>query len=162
VHSSGRTEFIYQLILSVILPPTWGPIPIGGMGSGAIYFDLDLKFNLQRFLELTKLKFLEKVKGYENVSGLEGTYHGLISSNLTLDISEVIQKSFSRLHIIKIRDQLQLTITLRNIATQTNSIFNNLKLIALDSLDCFYYPENQAHFFHSMFILSNLILVFLS
>lgn len=68
-HSTGRTEFIYQLILSTILPVSWGPISIGGCGQGAIYFDLDLKFSVIRFLELTKFKLSEKFEQYVSLHG---------------------------------------------------------------------------------------------
>lgn len=83
-HSSGRTEFLYQLLLCTILPAAWGPIPIGGLGLRALYFDLDLKFCTSRFLLLMQHKIAAKQKAYLEVHGenaldtveMEGTTDG--------------------------------------------------------------------------------------
>jgi len=149
-HSSGRTEFVYQLILSNILPPLWGPIKVGGLGHGAIYFDLDLKLSTKRILDLTRHKFQEKYEEYVCQHGQPDNIE---------DIGEVVKRCYDRLYIFRCSDQLQLTTTLRMIVS--TFAYDHVKLIALDSLDCFYYPENQSHYFRKRISLSEIAIGYL-
>jgi len=151
LHGSGKTEFLYQLILSTILPQFWGPVEIGGLGQVAIYFDLDLKFSIVRFLDLTRHKFLKSFESYV-------TRYGQPQLEME-DISQVIFRCFKRIHIFRCSDQLQLTTTIRMIAK--NNTYDETKLVALDSLDCFYYPEIQSNYFRKSIDLSEVALSYL-
>lgn len=52
-------------------------------------------------------------------------------------------RCFSRLTIVRCKDQLQLTVALRAFAGQPAHQFEDVRMIALDTLDCFYYVESQ-------------------
>ncbi|EEB93299.1 hypothetical protein MPER_08069, partial [Moniliophthora perniciosa FA553] len=52
--ASGKSHFIYALLISCISPVTYGdpPIALGGWSKAAIIFDTDHSFDLDRFKEL--------------------------------------------------------------------------------------------------------------
>ena len=47
---SGKTELLYQIAAACILPKKWLAFEIQGRELAVVYFDLDFRFNVLRFM----------------------------------------------------------------------------------------------------------------
>lgn len=148
--SSGKTELCLQYVLSCVLPETWGPIPLDGSASFALWFDLDVKLSMQRVLELISQRVQERVNEFISTNPsldtqqLGGLLFYLFLFSPTSDFSMLMEETLSRFWICKCPSQLQFEATLHAIAH--SNAYDNAKLIVIDSLDCFYWQDRFSSF----------------
>eukprot|EP01126_Amoeba_proteus_P062790 TRINITY_DN8588_c0_g1_i15.p1 TRINITY_DN8588_c0_g1~~TRINITY_DN8588_c0_g1_i15.p1 ORF type:complete len:126 (-),score=11.26 TRINITY_DN8588_c0_g1_i15:1024-1401(-) len=121
--------------MNCILPQTWGPFSLGGSACDVLWFDLDMKLSLCRILQLLKSRITDKIN----------EHRGDNKQMSFSDLDTMVDESLSRFRVCRCRTQLEFAATLR--AISNTSSYDRVKLIVVDSLDCFYWQERFANTF---------------
>lgn len=134
--SSGKTHFLYQLLLSCILPRAESSGTPAHQGTSAIIYDLDFSFDILRFRRI----LTKRISCLFPMFG--ATEH-----------AELVQASLRRLHIFRPRSQSQLAASLKYLPSYhvTRMPENEIGFLAIDSISTYYWPERlreeQMHHF---------------
>jgi hypothetical protein len=125
----GKTELLYQVVASCILPCTWRDIDVGGNGSGAVFFDNDYHFCMTRLIAILETKVRAAYSLHP------ASQSNPLPSN---DIQDIVLASLHRLHIFKCRDSLQFLASLQSLHILLDRE-TNIKLLAIDSISAFHW-----------------------
>ncbi|KAG7099319.1 hypothetical protein E1B28_001177 [Marasmius oreades] len=122
---SGKTHLLYAAIIICISPATGG-----GWGKGAVLFDSDNSFDLNRFKSL----FTSHVA------------HSLHSTPFSQTLQTLVDRCLNSLHIFRpsSSDQLASSILHLPLYHSSQMMRQEIGLIAIDSLSAFYWPDRYA------------------
>ncbi len=127
--ASGKTHFVYQLLVSCILP---SPSTLGGWGKAAVVYDTDGTFQVGRLKTLLHAH----ISGKHNAAG-DAINHSRIE-DITLDC-------LHRLHVFRPTTSMQLAATIVNLgnlhATHPRFADQEIGLVVVDSLSAFYWQD---------------------
>lgn len=125
----GKTELLYQIIATCILPWRWRDIDIGGNNSGAVYFDNDYHFCMTRLVAVLESK----------IRSAYSTHPASQSAPLAVgDIQDIVLASLRRLYLFKCRDNLQFLASLQSLQVLLDKE-TNIKLLVIDSISAFHW-----------------------
>eukprot|EP00026_Physarum_polycephalum_P008449 Phypoly_transcript_08535.p1 GENE.Phypoly_transcript_08535~~Phypoly_transcript_08535.p1 ORF type:complete len:341 (+),score=45.97 Phypoly_transcript_08535:203-1225(+) len=122
--SVGKTELLYSVIVSCVLPRKWNDVTIGGHGVGVIYFDNDYHFCMPRLISIIEHRVRDALDPTMNATDE--------------DIQELITLSLARLQVFHCKDSLQFIVTLQSIPLLLESD-STIKVLMIDSISAFYW-----------------------
>ncbi|XP_062582266.1 DNA repair protein XRCC2-like [Saccostrea cucullata] len=125
---TGKTEILLNIVAHTILPKSWKSIPLNGKDATVIFIDNDYKFCILRLVTLMESRINMILK---NVGQHEQT---------TSDVEMLIQKSLSKLSLIRCSSSADLLVTLYSLE-QTILSNPNLAVIMIDSISAFYWID---------------------
>lgn len=123
--SSGKTHFLYLLLINCTIPHQHESTTLGGWGKVGITFDMDGGFSVTRFYQL-----------------LIGHLTRLLPSDKST-IRRIAQESLKRLHIFQPTSSTQLAATITHLAKYhtANSLETEIGLVAIDSISAHYWSD---------------------
>lgn len=121
----GKTEFLYQLVASCVLPRKWKSFDIGGNDSGVVYFDNDYHFCMTRLVSILEFKIRSCIP--PNSPPIS-----------TGELQDVLLEAMKNLHIFRCRDSLQFLASIQSLHVLLDHN-PNIKLLLVDSISCFYW-----------------------
>ncbi|KAL4521372.1 hypothetical protein Ndes2437B_g08037 [Nannochloris sp. 'desiccata'] len=130
--STGKTEILYSIAATCILPNFQNGIAYGGHNSNVLYLDLDCKFDIVRLAEILQ----SRITAAHTSAGL-----GHPSSDL---ISEIVKESVSRLFLISCPSSFHLLAALKIIkpeATRLSRLDGGLAAVLVDNVTAHYYID---------------------
>ncbi|OBZ80036.1 DNA repair protein XRCC2 [Grifola frondosa] len=135
--ASGKTQLLYHLLITCIMPPHHRSSDLGGWDETAILLDTDGIFDIHRFRQLlvSRLtRMLTSQKSTESVDARGGTLAEELASQCLLN-----------LHVFRPTSSLQLAATLLHLPTyhSNNSHMqaSRIGLLAIDSMSAFYWKD---------------------
>ncbi|KAE9410976.1 hypothetical protein BT96DRAFT_912358 [Gymnopus androsaceus JB14] len=128
--ASGKSHFLYLLVISCILPNTYCSISLGGWDKVAVLFDTDASFSLPRFKQLL-------------ISHLETALKPTIDSDA---IELLVKRSLQNLHICYPNSSAQVAATLLHLPSYHHTKLPNSEIgvLAVDSISAFYWSDRFA------------------
>ncbi|CDO76615.1 hypothetical protein BN946_scf184868.g29 [Trametes cinnabarina] len=130
--ASGKTHFIYHMLVACLLPETRLDMELGGWGKAAILFDADGKFSIHRLHEL----LVSRLKSF--LGDDDSMDNGVSTEDLA---TECLQ----HLHVFRPTSSAQLAITLLNLphyhATDSRLQRKEIGVLAIDSMSAFYWRD---------------------
>lgn len=129
--ASGKTHFLYHLIITSILPSTVLDVSSGSWDKAAVIFDTDGTFSLFRLRELllSRLSSLLKAK-------LQNDTHPVL-------LETIAKTSLARVHVFQPTSSVQLAASLLNLPNYHVEHLpeDTIGLVAVDSISSFYWPD---------------------
>ncbi|KIJ68333.1 hypothetical protein HYDPIDRAFT_24622 [Hydnomerulius pinastri MD-312] len=127
--SSGKTHFLYHIVLNCVMPESdqnAPPVELGGRGMSAVVYDTDLSFNAQRLRHLLLTRITH-----------------LLPHSDEDEKEEIVQQSLRRLHIFRPTSLLQLATSIKHLKSYHISHMpdDEIGVLAIDSISTFYWAE---------------------
>uniref|UniRef100_A0A0W0G2N5 RecA family profile 1 domain-containing protein n=1 Tax=Moniliophthora roreri TaxID=221103 RepID=A0A0W0G2N5_MONRR len=127
--ASGKTHLIYALLMSCIIPVTYGDaaIALGGWSKAAIIFDTDHSFDLGRLKELLTSRLALPLKSDRHSESLQ----------------TLVDRCLKSVHIFRPTTSAQLASALLHLPLYhtTHLPDAQIGMIAIDSISAFYWPD---------------------
>ncbi|KAF7969208.1 hypothetical protein HWV62_27903, partial [Athelia sp. TMB] len=129
--ASGKTHFLYHLVITSILPVDVLGAPLGGWDKTAVIFDTDGTFSLHRLHQLLLGK----------LSSLLKTSADTEQAPILPD--DMVKIALTRVHIFRPTSSAQLAASLLNLPNYHAEHLpdETIGLIAVDSISSFYWPD---------------------
>eukprot|EP00889_Picochlorum_renovo_P000803 jgi/Picre1/27833/NNA_000797.t1 len=106
VVGSGKTEFLYSVAVSCILPRVANGVDFGGRGQHVIFLDLDYKFDIFRVSNLLQHRIQSTLRASRSAG----------STKLNVEIVEIVTQTFERLHVFRCENSFQFLATLKSLS----------------------------------------------
>lgn len=145
--STGKTHFVYHLLITCVLPKSFGGYDMGGWGKAAVLFDCDVTFDISCF----HTRLIERIRQQlispnYNVVFPEGqpTLSREEAHMTDYQIHTLTEECLDRLLILRPQSSAQLAISLLNLLTlQAEALPNTeVALVALDPISGLeYWPD---------------------
>ncbi|KAI0660408.1 hypothetical protein C8Q70DRAFT_50206 [Cubamyces menziesii] len=130
--ASGKTHFVYHMLIICLLPEKHLDIELGGWGKAAILIDTEGKFNIRRFHDL----LLSRLRQY---LGEDSSPDSLTS------LEDLAVQCLQNLHVFRPTSSAQLAVTLLHLpryhATESRLQNQEIGLLAIDSMSAFYWRD---------------------
>lgn len=134
--ASGKSHFIYHLLATCVLPPSFNLAEVGGWACAAVLVDADGKFSIKRFRHLLLARLSKSIPVTSGLSTPSSDGHA---------VEELVVQCLSRLHIFRPQSSAQVATTLMHLP-EYHSAHPSLRseeigLLAVDSLSAFYWSD---------------------
>jgi len=129
VFVSGKTEFLLQMMVKIVLPKDWNGVAMNGFEAGVIIIDTDHKFSIIRLASLIE-RFVNK--------RVQNT--GISDISTTVDIEKLINECLERVFVVKCSSSAQLVVTIHNLESLICS-HPCISAVMLDSVSSFYWTD---------------------
>ncbi|KAH9944101.1 uncharacterized protein BXZ73DRAFT_39592, partial [Epithele typhae] len=133
--ASGKTHFLYHMILTCLLPSQHHHASLSGWAKAAVVLDTDGTFNVSRLHELLSSRIRRLLRTIDNA----------VSED---EVTSMATQCLERLLVLRPTSSVQLAITilnLHNILTSDARLCETeLGLVAIDSLSAFYWRDRFA------------------
>lgn len=127
---TGKTEFLLNVVASIILPKSWRNIQLHGSDASVIFIDTDYKFSIIRLAMIMEKKIIEKIE---------------TCSKNTIPPSEDDMETFitdclKKLSLVHCNSSSHLLITLYSLETFISNN-PNISVLMIDSISAFYWLD---------------------
>lgn len=125
----------------MILPQRYRDLDIGGSELGVVYFDNDLKFNMQRLVHLLTIRWERAIS-----QALLDSRFTALAVHMKEDPTAkelFLRSTLERLIVYRCTDALQFAATLATLAPLLKSK-DNIRLLMIDTISAFYYQTKLA------------------
>ncbi|KAI0756675.1 hypothetical protein C8Q80DRAFT_1215541 [Daedaleopsis nitida] len=130
--ASGKTHFLYHMLVHCLLPRTHQHRELGGWGKAAVVFDTDGKLSIPRLHRLLVSRLCRLL-----------AYDDAIEQSIAAE--DLAAECLNHLHVFQPTSSLQLAITLlhlpRYLATDSRLEDKEIGLLSVDSLSAFYWRD---------------------
>lgn len=129
---TGKTEFLLNIVASIILPKSWRNIQLHGSDASVIFIDTDYKFSIIRLAMIMEKKIIEKIEkcSKNTVTPSADEMEGFITDCL------------KRLSLVHCNNSSHLLITLFSLETSVSNN-PNISAIMIDSISVFYWLDKS-------------------
>ncbi|KAJ6604761.1 hypothetical protein DFH09DRAFT_1019067 [Mycena vulgaris] len=125
---SGKTQLLYSLLVTCIMPPAHLSTFLGGWGKAAVVFDTEGTFDTRQFHDLLLLRLARAFS----------------RSNASPDDAQLLASlSLHKLHVFRPASSAQLAASIRNLPAYHAQHMPDadIAFVAVDSLSAFYWPD---------------------
>ncbi|KAI0375334.1 hypothetical protein BV20DRAFT_1040743 [Pilatotrama ljubarskyi] len=131
--ASGKTHFVYHMLVTCLLPASYSDVELGGWGKAAVLFDLDAKFSIRRLHELLVAR-LRRFLGEDDPTESE-----------VASLEDLATQYLRNLHVFRPTSSAQLAVTLLHLpnyhVTEPRLQDMEIGLLAIDSMSSFYWRD---------------------
>ncbi|KAI8980681.1 hypothetical protein BD414DRAFT_464908 [Trametes punicea] len=133
--ASGKTHFVYHMIVTCLLPEHHRDTELGGWGKAAVLIDTDGKFSIRRLHDLL-LSRLRRFLGGDDVT------------DASTSLEDLAAEYLRNLHVFRPTSSAQLAITLLHLpnyhATDRRLQNKEIGILAIDSMSAFYWRDRYS------------------
>ncbi|KAK9153314.1 hypothetical protein Sjap_000794 [Stephania japonica] len=137
---SAKTHVLMQAAISCILPNDWKGIHYGGLESLVMYFDLDCRFDVERFTQLLKHCIMD-CNGLGNGNLKK---HGILSESFH-DFEELFLSCMRRFSYVRCYNSLEFLSTLKtfrcHLRKENEKHGVGASFLMIDSISAFYWTD---------------------
>eukprot|EP01122_Echinamoeba_exundans_P002863 TRINITY_DN1285_c0_g1_i1.p2 TRINITY_DN1285_c0_g1~~TRINITY_DN1285_c0_g1_i1.p2 ORF type:complete len:257 (+),score=37.74 TRINITY_DN1285_c0_g1_i1:57-827(+) len=142
---SGKTEFVMQVAIKLILPSTdWFGVRFGGMEHHVLWIDCDMKFSVERFSSLLKYSIENSIRQTELEHRDDSSFLDSLGRSITTEsVSELVEACLGRLHYVAPADNVELRVLFSSFPTSLANLApppTSWALVA-DAVDAFFRLE---------------------
>lgn len=128
--ASGKTHFLYHLVITTITPTTHLTTNLGGWDKVAVIFDTDGNFSIPRLHKLLQSRLTRLIARDPAVSNIS-------------DIGDLARKAMCKVHLFRPTSSVQLAASLLYLPSYHTAQLSGdeIGLLAVDSISSFYWPD---------------------
>ncbi|KZP31220.1 hypothetical protein FIBSPDRAFT_1037679 [Athelia psychrophila] len=129
--ASGKTHFLYHLIVTSILPSTVLGIHLSSWDKAAVIFDTDGTFSLLRLRELLLSRLGSLLRAASQ------------TDNASISLGDITKTAMARVHVFRPTSSVQLAASLLNLPSYHAEHLPGdvIGIVAVDSVSSFYWPD---------------------
>jgi len=125
--NSGKSEFLYSVLIQCVLPKKFDDVEIGGEGIGVLFFDNENRFDIVRVIQLLEFKLKKLLRNEKS-------------------LKTVLEMCLERIVLIKCTDDFQFFSSLMNVPHLMKSN-SSIKVIMIDGLASFFFLDKSNSYF---------------
>jgi len=138
--ASGKSQLLYHLVITCIMPSRYQSVNIGGWDKAAVLFDNDGTFHIERFHSILLSRLTSLIPDRYRVRAPNS-----ILQSVSDPAEDLATECLTRLHIFKPTSSIQLAATLLHLPQYHSSHHalqsREIGLVAIDSISAFHWND---------------------